>query len=305
MITIFSTPKPFAGHNGIIQRNAIKSWTLLHPEVEVILFGDEDGAAEVCREYGIRHEPEVRRHEKGPKYLDYFFDRAQEIARHNVLCYVNCDIILMSDFRQALERVISKWPQFLMVGRRWDTNVQAPLDFQTQDWEEGLKALVRGRGPCTATWIDYFVFSRGLYQYKIPPFVIGRGSWDPWLIWWAINSGAAVVDASQVVTAVHQNHDYSHHPQGYQGVSQDDLAKRNQKLSGRWVHWQTTNSASFVLTPAGIRKRYFKRWLTPARQHLENYATQVWFGILDLTRPIRHPLGLRKKAGVTGRTYVP
>jgi hypothetical protein len=43
MLTIFSTPKPFHGHSGIIQRNALKSWTLLHPDVEVILFGIEDG----------------------------------------------------------------------------------------------------------------------------------------------------------------------------------------------------------------------------------------------------------------------
>ena len=58
MLTIFSTPKPFVGHIGIIQRNAIKSWTLLHPDVEVILFGDDEGAAQACQDLGIRHEPE-------------------------------------------------------------------------------------------------------------------------------------------------------------------------------------------------------------------------------------------------------
>src|SRR5713226_719892 len=57
MLTIFSTPKPFRGHIGITQRNALRSWTLLHPEVEIILFGDEAGAAEVCAEFGLRHEP--------------------------------------------------------------------------------------------------------------------------------------------------------------------------------------------------------------------------------------------------------
>ena len=34
------------GHNGVIQRNALKSWTLAAPDAEVILLGDEDGAAE-------------------------------------------------------------------------------------------------------------------------------------------------------------------------------------------------------------------------------------------------------------------
>ena len=82
MLTIFSTPKPFVGHIGIIQRNAIKSWTLLHPDVKVILFGDDEGAAQACRDLGIRHEPNVRRNEHGTKYLNYIFDRAYEISRH-------------------------------------------------------------------------------------------------------------------------------------------------------------------------------------------------------------------------------
>lgn len=30
MLTIFATPKPFQGHVGIIQRNAIGSWVRLH-----------------------------------------------------------------------------------------------------------------------------------------------------------------------------------------------------------------------------------------------------------------------------------
>src|SRR5438067_1262389 len=99
MLTIFSTPKPFRGHVKITQYNALRSWTLLDPKIEIILFGDEEGAQEAAREFGLRHEPSVRRSEKGTKYLGYLFDRAQEVSRHDVLCYVNCDIILMSDFR--------------------------------------------------------------------------------------------------------------------------------------------------------------------------------------------------------------
>ena len=60
MLTFFTTAKPFRGHDAVIQRNALKSWKLLHPDVEVILFGDEEGAAETCREFGLRHEPAVK-----------------------------------------------------------------------------------------------------------------------------------------------------------------------------------------------------------------------------------------------------
>src|SRR5262249_19151083 len=57
--TFFATAKPFEGHSGIIQRNALKSWMLLHPNVEVILFGDDKGAAEIAAELGLRHVPFV------------------------------------------------------------------------------------------------------------------------------------------------------------------------------------------------------------------------------------------------------
>src|SRR5215471_10495914 len=115
MLTFFATAKAFRGHSGIIQRNALKSWTLLHPDVEVILFGDDGGSAEVCAELCLRHEPQVKRHESGMNYLDFMFDRAQKIAQHKYLCYCNCDIILMQDFWRAFAKATAERRQFLMV----------------------------------------------------------------------------------------------------------------------------------------------------------------------------------------------
>ena len=102
MFTMFAIPKPFRGRINIIQRNAILSWKLLHPGIEVILFGEEEGTAEVCRELALRHEPYVECNEFGTPLVNYLFCRAQQIARHDWLCYSNCDIIYTSDFRRAL-----------------------------------------------------------------------------------------------------------------------------------------------------------------------------------------------------------
>jgi hypothetical protein len=295
MLSIFSTPKPFRGHSDIIQRNAIRSWMLLHPEIEVILIGDEFGAAEVAREFGIRHEPEVRRAEGGPKYLDFIFNRACELARNPTLCYVNCDIVLMSDFRRAVELVTAGPRPFLMVGRRWDTEVTEPLDFRASDWEQRLRVrALRGlqRHPI---WIDYFVFSRELYHRKMPPFVIGRPGWDPWIIWHARHSKARVIDASPSVVAVHQNHDYSYHPQGAKGVGEDALAKRNYQLLGGWRHCFTTDHATERVTSTGVGPTRRYRFV-PFGHHLARGATAAWFRALDATRSIRHPLGLRRRA---------
>jgi hypothetical protein len=300
MLTIFCTPKPFVGHINIIQRNAIKSWTLLHPEVEVILFGDEQGAAEVCQEFGLRHEPEVKRHEKGPKYLNYFFYRAQEIANHEVVCYVNCDIILMSDFAKSIARVHAAHEKFLMVGRRWDTDVTEPWAFERVDWEDKLRLFARQcnlqRSPI---WIDYFAFSRGLYHQNFPPFVIGRPGWDPWLIWFANSSKVPVVDATPSVMAIHQNHDYSYHAKGVQGVGTDELAKRNYQLLGSWLHYHRTDSAPETLELDGLQRNWF-HWSVPARQAILRAKAKTWFTLMDITRPIRHPLGLRQRAKSAG-----
>ena len=65
MITVFTLPKPFVGHIGMIQRNAIQSWTRLHPDIDILMFGSEQGTAEVAAEFGIRHFPDVEVNEYG------------------------------------------------------------------------------------------------------------------------------------------------------------------------------------------------------------------------------------------------
>jgi len=102
MLTIFSTPKPFVSNINIIQRNAIQSWQRLHPGAEIIVFGQKEGAAETAREFGIRHESRVDRNELDAKLLASFFNRAEDLARHSILCYVNCGIILTGDLVKAL-----------------------------------------------------------------------------------------------------------------------------------------------------------------------------------------------------------
>src|SRR5580704_13506231 len=124
MITFFSTPKPFAGHIEVIQRNAILSWKRAYPEADIILIGDDLGTAKVCRELGLVHVKKVNRNQFGTKYLASVYDSAQEMARHGLLCYVNCDIVLMDDFRTAVGVVARARDKFLMAGRRWDVDLR-------------------------------------------------------------------------------------------------------------------------------------------------------------------------------------
>jgi hypothetical protein len=295
MITFFTTPKPFLGHIATIQRNAIESWKRVHPQVEVILFGDDEGAAEAARELQIRYVPDVKRNEHGTKYLSPIFDGAQDLARHNCLCYINCDIILLSDFRVAIERVLALSGGFLMAGQRWDTDISAPIDFSAVDWEAAVRRqAIETNHQRPAQWIDYFAFSRGLYYKNTPPFVIGRPGWDPWLMWFARDSGARVVDATKVVVAVHQNHDYSYHPDGEKGVWEGEEALRNIALLDNWWLFRTLQNATDILTPEGFRRNN-AHWRVLARTRILRQLNRIWFLALNWTRPLRGRVGLRNK----------
>jgi hypothetical protein len=290
VLTFFATAKAFQGHSGIIQRNALKSWTLLNPDVEVILFGDDEGAAEVCAELCLRHEPQVKRHESGMKYLDYMLDRAQKIARHKYLCYCNCDIILMDDFWRAFVKTTARRGQFLMVSRRWDTDITAPIDFGDPSWTAKVRKMALTANVQQGNhFVDLFVFSKGLYD-EVPPLVVGRGYWDHWLIWKALSRGAAVLDVSRCVVPVHQNHGYGYHPLGSQGTNEDELAQQNIRLAGDGRHLRTIVHSTHLMTRQG------EIWITPLRGVFGKDAMLAFrMKILEKTFPLRDRLGLRTR----------
>jgi hypothetical protein len=252
MLTIFTIPKPFRGYIGIIQTNAIQSWLQLRPPCEIILFGDEEGTAEVASELGVQHIPEIECNEYGTPLISDAFRVAQELASHPLLCYVNADIILMSDFLAAVRRI--RFRRFLMVGQRWDMDLKEPWNFDQRDWEELLRRNVAQRGALhPPIGSDYFVFPREAIG-QLPPFAVGRPRWDNWLIYRARALGIPVIDATRVVTPVHQSHDYSHVPFGtgktYEGLE----ANRNQDLVGSEDYLFNLHDANWILTSQGLTR---------------------------------------------------
>lgn len=270
MLTLFAIPKAFHGHVGVIQRNAVQSWLRLGSECEIMLFGPDAGVAEAAAEFGVRHIPDVACTPLGTPLLSDVIDQAQRLSTHDVLCYVNADILLLDDFPRAVRAVASRRPRFLMVGERGDIDVTVPLDF-AGDWQGPIRTQLaeRGefRGPAA---LDYFVFRRGLWQ-DMPPFAVGRTTWDNWLIFGARAAGAAVVDASRAITCVHQNHDYNHIPRGKDEVWKGEEARRNYELAGGSRHIYTLKDATALLVgdrlvPA-LSVPHLRRRLRHIRKH--------------------------------------
>jgi hypothetical protein len=300
MITFFTTGKPFRRHDGVIQRNALKSWTLLHPDVEIILFGDEEGAAEVCAELGLHHEPHVERNGKLP-YVRSMFARAQEIAKHEYLCYANCDIILFKDFLKAFETVREWRKIFLGVGRRWDVDVTEAVDFHSASWDQDLRMLTRSRGlQQDYFWIDFFLFKKGLYE-AMPPLIVGYCYWDNWMIWKALSLTAPVIDFSAATMAVHQNHEYNAQSGRIKGAATDALSIRNLEAAGGKRHVRSIKAATHRLSRTGHVRQNLRRylpflpvWMQRVRRFLTyDVRLPCWHFALRVTRPLRGALKLR------------
>lgn len=252
MLTLFAMPKPFRGQIDMIQRNAIRSWTLLRPTCDIILFGNDEGTAEVAQELRVRHVPDVARNEYGTPLLNDLFEKARQCATSPVLGYVNADIILMTDFRHAVEQIVIQKDCFLMIGRRWNLDITEALTFP-EDWETKLRAEVQTHGELhRMTGIDYVVFAGDVWG-PMPPFAIGRSAWDNWLVYRARSRRVPVIDATQAVTIVHQNHDYAHVAGGEQEAWNGVEAQRNWELAGGERYFFGLPDATLQLSQDGLR----------------------------------------------------
>lgn len=248
MISFFTVPKPFVGSTGQRQRNAIGSWRTVVPGAQLLLCGDETGTDAVAREFGAEQLSDVRRSPHGVPLLDDVFRQAQEAARHDVLCFLNTDIILRGD-TAVLQRLPAP---FLVIGESLDVEVKHRVQDDDSAWRASFGTAGRSRGPLA---IDYFFFSRGLFG-NIPPFAIGRARFDNWLIWRALRCGAMVVDGTEALQAIHQRHSYDHLKGGRHEAYRGADARRNQELAGVWcyLHLYSILDARWRLTPGGTER---------------------------------------------------
>jgi len=213
-LTIFTAPKPFIdSHIKIIQRNSLENWLALGDAVEVLVIGDDPGVAEVCAELGIRHLPGVECNDKGTPLISSIFNLARENCSSPFLAYANADILFLPDIIDAVRLIADHQDHFLAVGQRWDLDIRESISFEGS-WDEQLRQRIKMDGKLHGqTGSDYFVYPRDCFM-DIPDFAVGRAGWDNWMIYHARWQHWPLVDATAMVTVLHQNHDYRHLPNG-------------------------------------------------------------------------------------------
>lgn len=282
MLTIFSTTKPSRGHIAAIQRNAIRSWTLLQPRPEIILIGDEPGARELCQEFGLRHLPEVERNEFGTPLVRSLFALGQGHATFDIVCYVNADIIFLKDFIDAVAaaRQGTHGGLFLLLGGRWNVERIDPAFLDRADHDAALKEYAAAHGfHDDRVAMDYFIFPKS-FTWELPDFAIGRNAWDSWFPYQARRKGIPVIDGSSVITAIHQNHDYAHFHRGEISTLHTAEGKQNLRLIGFGRRY-LISSANLVITPSGLqptrnRMRMLRDRLQEVELHLVYQLRRWW-----------------------------
>ena len=244
----FCHSKGLSGHTAIIQKNAIASWTKLSPRCQIILMGKDEGVKAAAEGYGAEYVPDIEYNAEGTPLLSSAFQVAQEMAMHPVMCYVNSDIILFNDLLSAVKRI--SMAGFLMVSRKTDLNVTELLDFEAASWETVLRQRTRENGKLYGPdAIDYFIFPR--LKVEMLPFPVGRAMWDNWFIFKSRRKRFPVIDATQKILAIHQNHGYDHVPGGKEAAWMGEVQK-NWELVGPGFYPLDIREATWLMDQKGL-----------------------------------------------------
>lgn len=212
MITIFASPKNFEGVFNHIQKNALNSWRSLGNNIQIIILGDSQGSKENAKMINALYIPDVKSSKSGVPYLSDMFLKAKKYSKYDILTFINADIILPKNFLDIVSKVYSQYSnKFLLVGHRWDLEVNKHLDYRNNNeiagfWEHAK--INSKKHP--ESGIDYFVFKKSMFK-KVPDFVIGRPGYDNWLIWKARRQFVPLIDISNDIFALHQNHHFNFH----------------------------------------------------------------------------------------------
>lgn len=285
--TIACCPKPFRGRIDVIQRNALRSWVSLEPRPQVLVLGNEQGTAEVCEELDLMHVRDIERNHHGTPLVSDVFSKLALLGEGRILCYSNADILLLGDVDGSLRAV--NLDRYLMVGQRRDlTSVQefSPLP----SWRAEVLAMAgdpkRLHGP---TGIDYFFFPRSTFLKQLPPFALGRAAWDNFMIEYALAKRIPVIDATDAIIALHQNHDYGHVLGGAKTVWEGEEAQENRALANEPLIWSDIRDATWILKNGSLRRKPItsswrrrllrmagrKRWLKSLARRLIRMRQQV------------------------------
>lgn len=248
-ITIFTIPKPFTGLFQTLQLNAIRSW--MEVSDDIILFGDELGTAKISQKYDLKHIPHILKSRYGTPIIADALSHVHRLAKHPILVYVNCDMILMPDLAKSIQAV--KFEKYLIVGQRWPLEIDRQI-VGSPGWTKKIELLLIAQKSRPVTGgSDYFIYPKSV-NFPMPPFAVGRLFWDSWFIWYARSAGIPIVNATASITAIHQQHYQGFETHSYGELNLGEETQENLRLLGRRSFSLKVYDADFLVTKSRLLK---------------------------------------------------
>ena len=216
MVTFFTTVKEFKGKTLVNQVNAIKSWLIGNAyECEAIIFGPDSGLQLLEDLPEVTWETRISSNESGVPFINAMFYRASALAKNDILCFLNADIIVHETFIEDILRIHKKLKQkYLIVGERLDSDFDYLIDFSHRDWYKKLMiAESKNFKEHLPYGSDFFVFPKGQYspeEFVLPDMLVGRPGWDNYMIYDARKNNIRLVNLTPSTKVIHQSHDYYH-----------------------------------------------------------------------------------------------
>jgi beta-arabinofuranosyltransferase len=246
-VTIFAAPKPHSVSPGSPANRALKSWLRLSPPVNVVLFGsaNDNDLQEFMSEYGgrVKLETKFDRNFLGVPLFNSLIARCKQ-TNSDISLFVNSDIILLNDVWSGIARAHRDGPGWVVTGMRIDIN-RLPFDLGRGkhdigglDLDNHVKSYVRAHGRLHSYGgVDFWAWDNSeqhpLFNGTMPAFVFSRGKYDNWFTHALIHGGRRVIDATEIITSIHVNHDRQ-----VLGGQIDDAGK---------VLWSVAKQSSFEL----------------------------------------------------------
>ncbi|XP_033761920.1 uncharacterized protein LOC117343598 [Pecten maximus] len=209
-LTMFTT-FPFVKNKFDINRNTLQNWKHIYNSPKLILFTGDQKVASA----GIKSDWSVQNIKTEPvtevPALRTLFLESIKRSKTQLYLYANADILfdrylieILSSIAEFLKSSDLQSEPVLIVGQRTNVNLSS-IDSQGPDaWKKILHHSYTVYTRFQKNAIDYFITNEVFPWKEVPELVIGRVGYDNWIIAYARFRGFVTIDASSVISAIHQ-----------------------------------------------------------------------------------------------------
>ena len=223
LLTLFTTWNKNS-EKDLVHNNTVKNWLSFRPFVIPVVFTNDRSIATECKRYGWDVLPVRVTAVEDVPVLKFMYLDAMKVYNTTYYAYSNSDILYSNNLVDTLIGCAYNLSYFLnmtylngsflygksgyaqqptlIIGQR--TNVQNVTKTEGSTWA-AITSVARNRGGLFFVYaIDYFITPKSYPWEDSPEVIVGKPSYDNWLIYNARKQKHKVIDATTTLLALHQ-----------------------------------------------------------------------------------------------------